>query len=133
MEELKKYNQIRVITSDNSEAYLEYRKMLLIRMDKKYKRARTTAVFQAITEEVDLRKIYQSVRPNLIHSIDACYVRLVLSHLPTGIITIHDSFGIDVLRVDILINAANYAINNLVPEYLEEGERTNFSSPYILL
>lgn len=133
--ELQNNKQLKITTSDKSNTYLEYNKSIFVRLDKRYKSVRFTMSFQQLTQDLDLKKIYQSLRPNLIHSLDATYVRLILNHLPYGIITIHDSFGIDILSVNILIKIANYSINNLnnLTPFSEMEAARQFASKFILL
>jgi hypothetical protein len=132
--DLKETGEIKITTADNSHAYLEYKKTNDVRMDKIYKSIRMTIVFQELSTEIDTRKSYQSLRPNLIHSIDATFVRIVLTRLPNPIITIHDSFGIDVLNTDLLIVVANYALNFL-HDALNSNEPSTplIESPFCLL
>lgn len=113
LKELKKTNFLKVTTTDNSEAYLEYLKTKIVRVDKIINNQRRTMSFTTLTSELDLKKIFTSFRPNLIHSLDATYLRLILQKLPYGIITIHDSYGIDILSVKLLIRIANEVINKL--------------------
>lgn len=110
---LENSGEVEITTSDDSKAYTEYREITLIRLDKKYQNLRFSITFQSLSDNLDLQKIYRSLRPNLVHSLDASYVRLVVDRLPWGIITIHDSFGIDILNVSLLLNIANTAINEL--------------------
>lgn len=133
LEELSRSNQIRVVTSDLSEAYLEYKKMIDERLERRLGSVRITSLFSKPSGDLDLRKISQSLRPNIVHSVDACYVRLIIIYLPQAIITIHDSFAIDILNVHILINAANFAINHLVTNQQADGLHYRFSSKFILL
>ena len=105
--------EIRVVTSDESEASLEYKKIIAVRYDKRLGEIRVTVVFNDVSETLDLKKSYQALRPNLLHSVDATFVRLVITRLPRAIITIHDSFGIDILNIDCLITTANHVINLL--------------------
>jgi DNA-directed RNA polymerase len=129
------FGEIKVITSDESVAYLEYKKMEVSRLDKRYKTVRTTVLFQNLSDELDLRKSYQALRPNLLHSVDATFVRLILTTLQNPIITIHDSFGMDIFNVDSLIIVANRVINLIASEVNEDVEKNNiiFKSKFILI
>ena len=130
--DFKLAGEIKVTTPDHSHTYLEYKKSTSIRIDKKYKDLRFTIVFWDLSDELDIRKTYQSLRPNLLHSLDATLVRIILNKLPHPIITIHDSFGIDLLSVDLLIQTANIAFNLLQFEGVGNNY-TEHQSKFILI
>ena len=107
---LKNSQEIKILTSDNCHAFLEYKKMIKNRLDKRFGGRRFTILFEDMGGEVDYHKTFQAFKPNLIHTIDATYLRFILTLLPEPIITIHDCFGIDILNMDLLIETANKAI-----------------------
>lgn len=89
-----------------------------------------------MTDDIDFRKTHQAFRPNLIHSVDATYVRLIIQFMPVNLITIHDCFGVDILNVNNLIECANKAINEVGCEVgLERAaiSKKQFYSKFILL
>jgi hypothetical protein len=131
--DFKSLGEIKITTSDQSNAYLEYKKTTVTRLDKRYKTIRFTMVFTDVSEELDFRKSYQSLRPNLLHSLDATLVRIVLNKLPKPIITVHDSFGIDILNVDLLIKITNVAMNSLSIDAASQQGTNQYYSKFILI
>lgn len=126
---LKKDKSLKIVTVDKSEAYLEYFQKKLIKVDKRVFRKRFTQVFYELDPTtVDIVTTYTAFRPNYTHSIDATYVRLILHKLDKGILTIHDSFGVPIFEVNLILKAANTAINELNPT-----ATVVFSSPFILI
>jgi hypothetical protein len=82
--------------------------------------------------------MFRAVRANIIHSFDGYLVRQVTLRLGYPIITIHDSFGIDILNVSRLITIVQEELTKLVGLNLFNDARTTQSkfridSEYILL
>jgi hypothetical protein len=61
--------------------------------------------------KVDHRKIYNSIRANIAHWLDAMFLRKLVNSLKNPIFTIHDEFAIDFLSVNELIISANKIAN----------------------
>ena len=85
--QLKHNNELKITTSDNAHTFLEYKKTIKKRLYKRYLTSRFTMVFENLDLIVDERKTKQAFKPNLIHTLDATYVRNILSLLPNPIIT----------------------------------------------
>jgi hypothetical protein len=56
---------------------------------------------------IDKKKIYNSIRANIAHWLDAMFLRKLVNSLKNPIFTIHDEFAIDFLNVNELIITAN--------------------------
>lgn len=74
---------------------------------------RKSFIWGELTNELDEVKIFRSLRANLIHTLDGCLARGIILKLPHPIITIHDSYGIDILNINILIKAAKVEYTNI--------------------
>ena len=61
--------------------------------------------------KIDNRKIYNSIRANIAHWLDAMFLRKLVNSLKNPIFTIHDEFAIDFLSVNELIIEANQIAN----------------------
>lgn len=57
--------------------------------------------------------MFRAVRANIIHSFDGYLVRSVTLQLGYPIITIHDSFGIDILNIPKLLDITQRELNKL--------------------
>jgi hypothetical protein len=141
LEEIKKIyskkKKLTLITGDKCKIPLEYYCLIKIRTDRggKNKNNRDTIVLHELSTKIDKIKMFIAVIANLIHSLDAYLIRLVLEILDHSVMTIHDCFGIDILRVSLLMNIFNLCINkiffgfNIKPKKKEY----NYYSAFILL
>lgn len=88
--------------SDNSIIYLNYYKITYYRTDryiKKDKSSRLTIKLNKLNCTFDKNKTLRFLITNIVQGLDALFLRLILKKLNYLIITIHDSFGIDILNV----------------------------------
>jgi hypothetical protein len=125
-------------TLDNLFVPLDYGKITKQRVERLILTKRETILWAALTDEIDETKMFRAVRANIIHSFDGYLVRQVTLRLGYPIITIHDSFGIDILNVSRLITIVQEELTKLVGLNLFNDARTTQSkfridSEYILL
>lgn len=81
----------------------------LLRFDRWFgglKKSRNTITFLKLSEDLDEKKTFRSLQANITHATDALFLRHVVLQLGDSVITIHDSIGIDILRLKKLQNAA---------------------------
>jgi hypothetical protein len=130
---LKKKGFIKTNICDNSQVDFSYFYPLNFNYDRIYKKKRTRIKFNFPSNNVDENKTIRAFIANLTHATDAVYIRYILENLNKPIITIHDSFGIDILSITDLINSANFSINRIY--YLNSLNKinTNYYSKYILI
>lgn len=108
---LKETKKLEIKLPDESLIFLQYNYLKKIRLDRIIQHTRKTIVFFTLDDKINDYKTCIALRANLIHSLDATYVRFVIKYLDYSIITIHDSFGIDILNVSKLIFIANKSVN----------------------
>jgi hypothetical protein len=106
---------------DGSKINLEYKKFEILDKRKEWKsnKSRWSIVKKTLTDELDEKKTYTAFDPNLVQAYDANLVKFVFlkNH---KIFTIHDSFGVDVTNIHLLIDDINKYFNeklNLTSEY----------------
>lgn len=87
------------ITSDEFIIYYDYYKIIKHRIDRIINNNRESIQWNVQTQEADTQKMFRALRANLIHSFDGLIVRQVTLELNYPIMTIHDSFGIDILAI----------------------------------
>jgi hypothetical protein len=85
---------------------------------------RESIVWAQLTEEVDESKMFRALRANIIHSFDGYVVRAVTLKLGYPIITIHDSFGIDIGNTAKLIHITQEVMTALIHLNLFESSKT---------
>ena len=102
-----------VLNSEDSTANLAYFKLKNSYIDiKNYEGRRLSKKIKKIDKsKVDNRKIYNSIRANIAHWLDALFLRQLVNSLKNPIFTIHDEFAIDFLSVNELIISANVIAN----------------------
>lgn len=99
-------------------------------------KSRKTHVYYELTKEYDKIATEKALRANIIHSSDSQFSRLMLFKYP--IISIHDSFGVDIFNICKFIDDANKAMNMRLIEtrfkYVDDISPTDaFYSIFILL
>jgi hypothetical protein len=122
-------------TNDFSEICLEYYKIKKIRKDKILNNKRITIQFDEVSDDLDERKSFRALRANLIHCLDASYLRLIINNYKP-LYTVHDSFGIDILSCDKLIEVANTSINKIYGYndiYIYKNKHIKYYSNFILI
>jgi hypothetical protein len=82
--------------------------------------------------------MFRAVRANIIHSFDGYLVRRVTLRLGYPIITIHDSFGIDILNIARVIVIMQEELGgltalNLFTKTVFRGSTLTIDSEYVLL
>lgn len=82
--------------------------------------------------------MFRAVRANIIHSFDGYLVRAVTLQLGYPIITIHDSFGIDILNVERLLSITQNELNKLATFHIfrhntDMRQEVVVNSEYVLL
>jgi len=117
---------------------LEYVKLTKIRIERMILSKRETILWSTPTQEIDELKMFRAVRANIIHSFDGYLVRSVTLKLGYPIITIHDSFGIDILNITSLICITQQELEKLAALHLFQASKKpspNFKidSEFILL
>ena len=102
-----------VLNSEDSTTNLAYFKLKNSYIDiKNYEGRRLSKKIKKIDKsKVDHRKIYNSIRANIAHWLDAMFLRKLVNSLKNPIFTIHDEFAIDFLSVNELIISANKIAN----------------------
>ena len=102
-----------VLNSEDSTTNLAYFKLKNSYIDiKNYEGRRLSKKIKKIDKsKVDHRKIYNSIRANIAHWLDALFLRKLVNSLKNPIFTIHDEFAIDFLSVNELIISANKIAN----------------------
>lgn len=130
-----KNNKIIIWTSDKSSITLEYYSLINYRLDRIIQGERNTILYNKLSNNFDKLKTLRSAPANITQSLDALYVRLILNKLAYPIITIHDSFGIDILNIDILIEIANHSIKEIHFDFKPELTKNykNYYSSHILI
>lgn len=144
--EYEKNKKINLETTDRAIIPLVYYKIIFYRLDRIIEENRSTIVFIDKSNIFDEDKTYRSIIANVTQALDALFLRLIILELDQPIITIHDSFGIDILNIDKLIEVANKAINKIFFSFekdLNENKINNkkklkikinnFYSSYILM
>jgi hypothetical protein len=98
-----------VLNSEDSTTNLAYFKLKTSYIDiKNDEGLRLTKKIKKIDKsKIDNRKIYNSIRANIAHWLDAMFLRKLVNSLKNPIFTIHDEFAIDFLSVNELIVEAN--------------------------
>jgi hypothetical protein len=132
---LRVFNKLTFYTNDFSEICLEYYKVKKIRADRIVEGRRVTIQFDELSDELDEIKSLRALRANLIHCLDASYLRLVINNY-RAIYTVHDSFGVEILDVDNFTEIANTSINNVFGYnelYFCKKFNIRYYSPFILL
>ena len=140
--EQNKNKKILVWVTDDSTMNLDYYKIIYYRMDRYIdndKSTRSTIKFGELDDKFDKNKTLRALIANIAQGLDALFLRLIIKELDYPIITIHDSFGIDILRVNYLIKVANIAINKISYSFESDFKSfnhfklNNYYSEYILL
>lgn len=98
-----------ILTHDNSIIPLNYFKHEEKRYNHTIAGKRKTLVYYKTTNEYDSKSTIRALVPNIIHASDSQLSRLLLSKY--SILTIHDSFGIDILNICKFIDETNTAMN----------------------
>jgi DNA-directed RNA polymerase len=93
---------------------------------------RKTIQVQELKEKLDVKKTKQSIKPNTTHAMDAALVRETLGDLRQPIITIHDCYGTDIMRIDEVIYSINKNINRVEKTELKK-DREHWFSIFIVL
>ena len=112
-DDLNYKKEIKIKTKDNCEAFLQYFIKIPVKFDKRINKTRFTQIMYEMTDVIDQKSTINAFRPNYTHTIDATYIRIILSKLGYNVITIHDAIGIPLFDVDFLIKCANDSINEL--------------------
>ena len=140
--EQNKNKKILVWVTDDSTMNLDYYKIIYYRMDRYIdndKSTRSTIKFGELDDKFDKNKTLRALIANIAQGLDALFLRLIIKELDYPIITIHDSFGIDILRVNYLIKVVNIAINKISYSFESDFKSfnhfklNNYYSEYILL
>lgn len=123
-------------TPDDFIIPLDYYKVIRVRLDRCILK-RETIVWNDLSEELDQKKMFRALRANIIHGIDSLIVRTINLKLKYPIITVHDSFGIDILSLPIFEEIAILEYQNLFDQNLF-GVKTDYKniticSPFIFL
>lgn len=132
----KNENRVEYITTDNMKIALEYFSLKTNRIQKKIKGKRETIVWNDYTEKIDEVKTFRALRANIIHSLDGTLVRQISCKLVKPIITIHDSYGIDILQIEELVEIARREYEFLSEHHkviLSENTKISIKSNFILL
>ena len=106
-------NNINYKTLDNLNVPLAYYKLNKLRLERLILTKRETIKWVELSEEVDEQKMFRAIRANIIHSLDGYLVRSITLSLGYPIITIHDSFGIDILNIPQLIKITQNELTRL--------------------
>lgn len=130
--EYEKNKKINLKTADRAVIPLVYYKIIFYRLDRIIEENRSTIVFIDKSDLFDESKTYRSMLANVTQSLDALFLRLILLELDEPIITIHDSFGIDILNIYKLIDVANKAINKIFFSFEKNTEDNNIKYKYKL-
>ncbi len=104
------HNDKSIIIEDISIS-LEYNKSISFRRDFMKNGVRRTIVYNVPVDIFYARKTYNALVPNIIHTLDAAYVRETLLEMNIYCIVIHDAFLIDFANADLLINTTKKTIN----------------------
>ncbi len=139
--EYKKNISLKLYTSDNCVVHMNYYSIIKYKLDRRFNKTRNTITYTDLTDFPDEKKTFRSLLANLTQSLDATLVRYVVSDLDYPIITIHDSFGIDILNIPKLIDITNISINLIscdinkirLDTQIKNNYKTTFYSKYILL
>jgi DNA-directed RNA polymerase len=62
-------------------------------------KTRETIIFTKLSDEMDSRKTFRALLPNLIHCFDAYVIRIATLYLGKGFMTIHDSVGLSPMDI----------------------------------
>lgn len=73
----------------------------------------------------NLEKFSNGFRANVIHSIDSCVVREIISRVDYQIITIHDAFGLPLLKYPHIVLTYNEVLSQLVVEINDSPYKLN--------
>ena len=76
----------------------------------KYKGLRTRYSISELSDDFDLKKTLQGLEPNIIQSLDAELVRFLFEN-EIPMFAIHDSFGVALANIDLLMDKVNYYFN----------------------
>lgn len=124
-------------TSDNVILHYDYYKLIRQRIDRIIDNQRETIQFKVTSEEVDTQKMFRALRANLIHSFDGLLVRVITLRLNHPIMTIHDSFGIDILEIKTLEIVVAAEMQKIFEEDFfnlsVKKSPVKIQSPYVLL
>ncbi len=133
-----KDHQLHFITLDKLYIPLEYVKLTKQRVERIVLARRETILWSELSQDFDELKMFRAIRANIIHSFDGYLVRQVTLRLGYPIITIHDSFGIDVLNIADIIKITQAELEKLIALKLFTNENAStlvwhVDSPYVLL
>jgi hypothetical protein len=125
-------------THDNLWIPLEYVKLIKRRVERQILAKRETITWLSKSQEIDETKMFRAIQANIIHSFDGYLVRSVTTKLGYPIITIHDSFGIDILHIPQLIKITQAELDllsslNIFSFNMESKEPLLVRSPFVLL
>lgn len=117
---------------------LAYYKPNKLRLERLILTKRETIRWAELSNSIDEQKMFRAIRANIIHSLDGYLVRSTTLCLGYPIITIHDSFGIDILQIPRLNQIAQTELTrlarlNLFGQKLLEIETYSVNSDYVLL
>jgi hypothetical protein len=93
-----KTGSVEYLTFDKILINLDYYKITSRRFEKKINKKRYTISYAEVSDEKDENKMFRALRANIIHSLDAYIARAVVLNMPCPTITIHDSYGTDILN-----------------------------------
>lgn len=93
-----KTGSVEYLTFDKILINLDYYKITSRRFEKKINKKRYTISYVEVSDEKDENKMFRALRANIIHSLDAYIARAVVLNMPCPTITIHDSYGTDILN-----------------------------------
>lgn len=130
--------QVHYTTQDNLWIPLEYVKLTKQRVERLILTKRETITWLSKSQEIDEIKMFRAVQANIIHSFDGYLVRSVTTRLGDPIITIHDSFGVDILRIPRIIKITQEELAllnqlNVFGSPTGVKENLNIVSPFVLL
>ena len=125
-------------TLDDLAVPLAYYKPNKLRLERLILTKRETIRWAELSNSIDEQKMFRAIRANIIHSLDGYLVRSTTLCLGYPIITIHDSFGIDILQIPRLNQIAQTELTrlarlNLFGQKLLEIETYSVNSDYVLL
>jgi hypothetical protein len=93
-------------TFDSNQIYLNYYTLTEKRFNiNNWENKRKTMIYFEPSSQYDKKQTIKALRANIVHTLDAQYARLLINKY--SILTIHDSFGIDIFRICQLIDDAN--------------------------
>jgi hypothetical protein len=124
-----------IYTNDNICFSLNYNKKKKKQIEITVDNKRKSIINYEITNTYDKHKTKQSLRANIIHVMDAYIARSIILDWKIG--TVHDSFGIDIYKISLLIDSCNSIFNNNImgkkSAFVDTINTINTFSIFILL